>query len=581
VTDWYFISADMRDVLPQPTHDGLTPLTGWWKGTNHSDAGAVDPSLMAPGDTLWLLDDHNRFLVDDLLQIALPDGVTVRGDYAMRPGTIRILSIRDSSTILVTALALVGGGLGLNNADDVTFDAVTVSQADKGFVVDLNNPADRCTIRNCTFHTLTHQGLEIFTHVNLGIRDGWVIEDNLIYNVGYDTEIVSGDREGIGLQRVTNTVVQRNEIYDCLIGINLWESGNGGSHDLSIDANHIHDIVLGPDHWPSRGIMVSGGATEPGSIFNITITNNTIDTIGKEGMRLQAPPDATGLVASGNIIGNVNTEYGANNSEFIVAPAEWQLSDNTFVAQEEALSITEGLILLYDLGEVSGSREDSIGSLHLDTLVGPPGSAAAIVGGGISFDGSQYAYNTGTAHPFAGLDEMTLSLWFKADAPGSGEQRLFNFLAGGTGNMLLRLLNTSGAITVNIRDDGGTSRSVTNGAASPDTWYHALVEYDRGVAISLTIDNGTAQTGTAIDSPIKASVSSPTTHLGALSGGTSGFSGILNQLAIWDRLLSSNEKAELFNSGAGTSLHEVVGGLTPGHSYQYRRLVGSHRSYSA
>jgi hypothetical protein len=175
---------------------------------------------------------------------------------------------------------------------------------------------------------------------------------------------------------------------------------------------------------------------------------------------------------------------------------------------------------------------------------------------------------------------MTLSLWFKADAPGSGEQRLFNFLAGGTGNMLLRLLNTSGAITVNIRDEGGTSRSVTNGAASPDTWYHALVEYDRGVAISLTIDNGTAQTGTAIDSPIKASVSSPTTHLGALSGGTSGFSGILNQLAIWDRLLSSNEKAELFNSGAGTSLHEVVGGLTPGHTYQHRRTAACHRSYT-
>jgi hypothetical protein len=108
----------------------------------------------------------------------------------------------------------------------------------------------------------------------------------------------------------------------------LFESGTGIAHNITIEDNIIHHILSGMVTRPSRGIMISGGATTAGSLYNITISNNIVHTTGKEGIRLQAPSGTTGLVRQNNIVASVNQEIGTWGTGHIVAPAEWTLSGN-------------------------------------------------------------------------------------------------------------------------------------------------------------------------------------------------------------------------------------------------------------
>lgn len=329
MADWYFASNAVYVAAPWAMSDGRSPATAWSKGTNHSDARAVKLASIEAGDTLWILDDHNGGLVDGLLQGTYPEGVTIRGDYPGRPGRLSVVGLNSVVNMSVLNLTVSGGSFGITNVNGLLVDGLEVSHQQKGWTTAQNSNADNVTIRNCVFRHLTHEGIECFVRTGF-TRDNWLIENNLIYGVGYDPSVINADCEGIGLQRVTNIVIQRNIIFDCRYGINLWESGNGITHDVTIKDNLVYNIYGGPQSWPSRGIMMSGGSSVEGSIYNILIEDNCVYSTGREGIRLQAPAGASGLVATNNVVMDTNKEFGTPDSEFIVAPAAWQLSRNRF-----------------------------------------------------------------------------------------------------------------------------------------------------------------------------------------------------------------------------------------------------------
>ena len=278
---------------------------------------------MQTGDTLWILDSHVDDLIDTLLQSDFPSGITIRGDYPGREGTIKVLGVYDSQNIAIKNLRITDGSFGLQGVSDILIEHVTVSHQDKGLVAVLESDVDNVTIRNCHFHHLGYEGIECFARPGYS-RDNWLIEDNVIRKVAG-----AGDSEGIGIQRMTNSVIQRNRVHDCWYGINIWESGNASSHDIVVRDNLVYNILGAPPHWPSRGLMMSGGSTTPLSLYNITFEGNTLYNIGKEGLRLYSPTaDTPGLVCRDNRIGNVNLEYGTRNTEHVVATGPWVLENN-------------------------------------------------------------------------------------------------------------------------------------------------------------------------------------------------------------------------------------------------------------
>lgn len=326
MADWYFGSYNRYLSAPY-TPDGTTPETAWYRGTNHAGASAVNLASLSPGDTLWILDNHDSGIIDGNVQGSPPTGITVRGDYPRRPGTLNVLGFNTSSEITVTGLALTGGSLGFTGVDGLLVTNLTVAYQEKGFFVGQESSVDNVVIRNCYFHHLTYEGIECFVRTGY-TRDNWLIEDNIISHVGYDPAYTAQDFEGIGLQRLTNSTVRRNHISHCRYGINIWESGSGVAHDIVISDNVIHDITGGVQGWPSRGIMTSGGATDPASFYNLTVTRNRVYNIGREGLRIPMPTGSTGNVCADNIVANVNTEWGTPNTQYMTGTTGWTLSNN-------------------------------------------------------------------------------------------------------------------------------------------------------------------------------------------------------------------------------------------------------------
>lgn len=328
MTDWYF-AAFKTWQAGNWTPDGLTPQTAWYRGTNHSGASAVDLSQLGEGDTLWILDNHDSGTTDGFLQGTYPAGVTVRGDYPGRPGVLQVVGFNTTTNASLLNLRITGGSLGGTEVDGLLLDRVVVHHQAKGFVSVQESNFDNVTIRNCTFHDLTHEGIECFVREGY-TRANWLIENNHIYNVGLELGFEGGaDSEGIGVQRLTNSVIQGNHVHHCGYGINLWESGSGITDGVVIARNRVHHIYGGPSEWPSRGIMISGGSTTEGSLANITIEQNTVYKIGRDGIRLQAPPNGVGLLCRDNFIADVNREFGTRNTQYITTATGWVLENNT------------------------------------------------------------------------------------------------------------------------------------------------------------------------------------------------------------------------------------------------------------
>lgn len=329
MTHWFFASYAAYQANPYPVSDGLSPETAWFKGTNHTDSRAVKLNLFQPGDTLWILDNHGANLIDGYLQGTFPTAFTIRGDYPGRPGTLKVLGINSTQAITVQNLGITSGSLGCTNVSGLLLNGLEVSYQSKGFVASQTSHVDNVTIRNSVFHHLTHEGIECFARLGYS-RNNWLIENNQIYDVGYDTSVVNQDYEGIGIQRLTNSVIRGNRIYRCKYGINMWESGDGSLHDIVIEDNRIYDISGGVPSWPSRGIMLSGGASQPSNVYNLTVRNNVVYRIGKEGLRLPIPVGSQGCEAIDNIVADVNQEFGIPNTDFFTGQSGWTVSENLY-----------------------------------------------------------------------------------------------------------------------------------------------------------------------------------------------------------------------------------------------------------
>lgn len=289
--------------------------------------GALDWSVMAPGDTLWILDNHSWDGYTNLMTRGIYPGINIRGDYPGRPGSgIKQILFSDSDGVSFNGLTVQGGIFELSNCSDVTLDSCKFIDNSVSISAHRDSPANNWTIRDCLIDGSYSEGIQCFAQPHTA-RYGWVIERNEIRRVGAYGVFPNGDMEGIGIQRLRDSVIRDNHIHHCDYGINIWESGSGYTSDIEIYNNLIHDITSGPSQWPSRAIMTSGGAPVEGCFRNIRVYNNIIYNVGREGIRVQTPPNPVGLQIFSNYIANVNMEFGASNTEYITG--DWKEYDNT------------------------------------------------------------------------------------------------------------------------------------------------------------------------------------------------------------------------------------------------------------
>lgn len=252
------------------------------------------------------------------------------------------------------------------------------------------------------------------------------------------------------------------------------------------------------------------------------------------------------------------------------------------------MALTDNLVSYWKNDETGdANRADSAGS---NTLVcvntGNTDSGTGIINNGTKLtrsntDGAggylELADDTGSGLNFS--DVFSVSFWvYNYSYPGTtGESSTFitRRTSGGTNVYTIMYERDNGLNVRKLRIEatGGAcdyAESTTTDFLAVNTWYHIV--YTKTGTTSAWYINGVSKTPTANLSTGGLTTSAGYFRIGTYAGGTGGvgnrqFDGVIDEVGIWSRVLTSTEVTTLYNSGSGlqypfsTSAIKSINGL--------------------
>lgn len=204
-------------------------------------------------------------------------------------------------------------------------------------------------------------------------------------------------------------------------------------------------------------------------------------------------------------------------------------------------TLVTGLVSYWSLDQPSGTRADSVGSADLtdnNTVgsdTGKNGNAASFVAA------NSESLSTTTTFPPSEAD-FSVSGWIKPTAT-SGVHIIF---ASGNGTGAGEWQLWQGGDFVVELDSGG---SVGAGAASTD-WQHVFLSYttaDKKLAFYCNNVLRNTATGAGTGAYGAGKVFS----IGKWADGSYCYDGLIDEVGFWSRVLTEDERTELYNSGPG------------------------------
>ena len=217
------------------------------------------------------------------------------------------------------------------------------------------------------------------------------------------------------------------------------------------------------------------------------------------------------------------------------------------------MSLLTDLISYWKLDEASGTRVDSHGSNDL-TDNNTVGSAAGKIGNAADFeaDNSEYLSHVDNDDLSTGDIDFTFSIWFFAE--GYNNFPMLIRKADSAGREYALFYNTGGVfgLTFGVFSAGGTQTDVNAGNLSTGQWYHIVCGHDSvNNELFLYIDNGTPFT--ASHSAGVRSTGTGDFQIGASTDQSLYWDGLIDEVGFWKRRLTTDEIAQLYNSGNGLS----------------------------
>lgn len=199
-----------------------------------------------------------------------------------------------------------------------------------------------------------------------------------------------------------------------------------------------------------------------------------------------------------------------------------------------------GLVSYWNLDETSGVRYDSHGSNDLtdnNTVSSETAVPGAMNNAAASFVAANSEKLNRTGVNF-GFTDFSISLWAKTPVSAAAYQEYVC-----KNNTIDFDLRSYDANYVQFNVNGSSAQIQT------DTNWHLIVAYyvHSEKKAYLTIDAGVPTAGAA-----GTGLSETTSEL-AIGAATSSYynNGLIDEVAIWDRVLTADERAELYNAGAG------------------------------
>lgn len=191
---------------------------------------------------------------------------------------------------------------------------------------------------------------------------------------------------------------------------------------------------------------------------------------------------------------------------------------------------------------------DLIGNANLVNL-NSAGYGPGIIGKGFTMNGNNqyFLFPNNTFNP---TGDFTISMWFKADALNGTSMYLYNNAPSG-----FNVVIDAAKQIYNEVNGNGNYQIVGTTVLSPSTWYHVLLVQQSGTRISIYINNKLE--AYLAGEPNPTYNASQIQCLGAFGYTNSSasfsnfFTGTIDEVALFNRAITQQERAALYNGGAG------------------------------
>lgn len=220
-----------------------------------------------------------------------------------------------------------------------------------------------------------------------------------------------------------------------------------------------------------------------------------------------------------------------------------------------ASSLIASLVAYWRLGEASGARVDLVSAMSLTDnntvtqATGKVGDAAQFTAANSEW--LSIADNTTLS---SGNIDFTIACWVYLDSKpslcgivgkwtitGNQQEYLISYVGGGTDRFFF--------VASSAGNNQTNRQASTFGAPSTGTWYLIVAWHDAAAdTVNIQINNGTVDTTTGYTGGLFDSTAEFT--VGRYNG-TNYWDGRIDEVGIWKRVLTTNERTLLYNGGAG------------------------------
>lgn len=246
----------------------------------------------------------------------------------------------------------------------------------------------------------------------------------------------------------------------------------------------------------------------------------------------------------------------------LIAVGYWYFSasagvkKNTSASQPQGTGqLDSGLRGYWKLDDASGTTAaDSSTNSNNGTLTNGPTWTTGQIGGAVSFDGTNDYIDLGTVATNDMDVPFTQSLWAYPTAVGDSMILMEGQDANGT-ETYIQAVNSFGNLVIKVGING-SGTGIQTGYTAINTWYHIVMTYD-GTTLSFYL-NGTLYGSANYAGSITERANNM--RIGADKDGTGNFTGKVDEVRSYDRVLSSDEVGQLYRLTTPTSVDTSLEG---------------------
>ena len=321
-------------------------------------------------------------------------------------------------------------------------------------------------------------------------------------------------------------------------------------------------FVQTTNSWPAGGTVKNSGWR----LYFLTFDADAKARVYQDGPNLGSGGASAALAGSaftgpttvflgGGLLGNLSqTASRAAYWSRVLSSAEMTSLYNTGVGKSYgALTAAEktGLVSYWNLDEVSGPRADSHGSNTLTdnntvtsatNSVPPPNNVAAQF---TAANSESLTHVDSVGLSLAG-SSFTVSAWLNTTTVVGNGQIAGKYTAAGAKEWLLYRATSAVGLAFSTDGSNFTDQAITTaGVLSPNTWFFVVGWHDLAAGkYFISVNNAAPVEKAGADI-------TDTAQTFGLGGGFAFFDGMLDEVGLWNRALTSQERSDLYASGAG------------------------------